>query len=164
MSPPSWRENFLSGKETTRRNSSALSRVARRRQTENSPSGRWNELISGYLVQFWLRYRTADILAETLVPHPAKTYSISQAWMLYCIPAGLATSYFLNISGANRDGSTSINFARPNLSFSLKGTVQSKIVLQEIPRSRILGLNSGDCEGSSGWQRTPGIKMVSTSP
>src|SRR5574340_1679097 len=34
------------------------------------------------------------------------------------------------------------------------------MVLHETPVPASRGLNSGDCEGSSGWQRTPGIKTV----
>lgn len=40
-------------------------------------------------------------------------------------------------------GSTSLNLLRWKCSLSPKGTVQSKIVLQDIPTSRIEGENSG---------------------
>jgi hypothetical protein len=42
-----------------------------------------------------------------------------------------------NSSGAHGRGSTSINGARSKRSFSAHGTVQSKIVLQEMPLPRI---------------------------
>ncbi len=38
------------------------------------------------------------------------------------------------------------------------------MVLQETPSAPIEGLKSGDCDGSSGWQRTPGMKTVLASP
>ena len=57
--------------------------------------------------------------------------------------------YFLNNSGTHLAGLTSLNLLRWKCSLSPKGTVQSKIVLQDIPTSRIEGENSGDWEGSS---------------
>ena len=60
--------------------------------------------------------------------------------------------------------STSLKGARLNLSLSAYGTVQSKMVLQEVPAEDAERLNSGDCEGSPEWHRTPGMKMVLTSP
>lgn len=46
----------------------------------------------------------------------------------------------------------------------VKGTVQSKIVLHAIPWSRMEGETAGSLEGSRGWQRTPGMVMMSVSP
>ena len=34
------------------------------------------------------------------------------------------------------------------------------MVLQEMPDARSIGLKSGEADGSSRWQRTPGMKMV----
>lgn len=57
-----------------------------------------------------------------------------------------------------------MNRARSKRPFCAYGTVQSKIVLQEMPRAAMLPLYSGPALGSSGWQRTPGINTVSRSP
>ena len=67
-------------------------------------------------------------------------------------------------SGNQRLGSTSRNFARAKRAFWAKGTVQSKMVLQETPRSGMEALYSGPALGSSGWQRTPGRNTVSRLP
>ncbi len=60
--------------------------------------------------------------------------------------------------------STSRNSARRNWSRRRTGTVQSKMVLHDVPSAGKSGLKSRVWVGSSGWQRTPGMNTVLTSP
>ena len=56
-----------------------------------------------------------------------------------------------------------MNCERMKFFLRSNGTVQSKMALQAMPCSRIVGSNAGSLDGSSTWQWQPGMVMRSTS-
>ena len=101
---------------------------------------------------------TFGVLLELLMKRQARCVPLAPL-----IPTTMRFTPYSSKSGSQCLGSTSLNWQRWKRSFWLYGTVQSKMTLQAMPWSRIEGEHDGSFDGSSGWQRTPGIVTISTS-